>query len=90
MVDFKNIEKNVRLIIASQLGISIDNVKIDSKIKEDLGASSLDIIDFLLSIEDFFVIEILEHPYTKWNTVKDIIDYLKEKMLIQTIRIYRG
>jgi acyl carrier protein len=53
--------------------INIENIRIDSNIKDDLGLDSLDIVDKLLAIEDYYQIEIPDNKLEKIETIKDIV-----------------
>lgn len=39
-------------ILAEQLGISKDKIKLESDIVKDLGADSLDVVELLMTLED--------------------------------------
>ncbi|MBI2059910.1 MAG: acyl carrier protein [Nitrospirae bacterium] len=78
MVAAANTEQRVREIIAEQLGMDVDEVKIDSSIVDDLGADSLDIVEMMMSLEEEFGIEIPEDQAEKIKTVKDVTGYIKQ------------
>lgn len=59
----------VAAVIAEQLGISKDTIKMESNILEDLGADSLDIIEMLMTLEEEYGITI---PDDKINQVKTV------------------
>ncbi|MBI2891327.1 MAG: acyl carrier protein [Nitrospirae bacterium] len=73
-----NTEQRVREIIAEQLGMDVDEVKLDGSIVDDLGADSLDIVEMMMALEEEFGIEIPEDQAEKIQTVKDAIGYIKE------------
>ncbi|MEC9484995.1 MAG: acyl carrier protein [Candidatus Izemoplasma sp.] len=68
----------VKDIIAEELGIEADDIKLDSDLSEDLGADSLDAIELIMEIESQFDIEIADSEATKIKTVHDIVDYLEK------------
>ena len=47
-------------ILAEQLAADQETMTLDTKIAEELGADSLDLVDLLMSIEDEFELEIPE------------------------------
>ncbi len=51
----------------------IKNISINSSIKNDLGLDSLDVVDRLLSIEEYFTIEISDSELEKIETIKDLV-----------------
>ncbi|MGS0972566.1 MAG: acyl carrier protein [Candidatus Izemoplasmataceae bacterium] len=68
----------VKEIIAEELGIEEEEIKIDSDLSEDLGADSLDAIELIMAIEEEFDIEIADSEATKIKAVSDIVNYLEE------------
>ena len=53
-----NIEAKVKSIIADQLGVGEDEIKLESSFIEDLGADSLDIVELVMAMEEEFEVEI--------------------------------
>lgn len=68
----------VKEIIAEELGIEEEEIKIDSDLSEDLGADSLDAIELIMAIEEEFDVEIADSEATKIKAVSDIVTYLEE------------
>lgn len=75
-----NIEEKVKEIIAEQLGIEPDQIKLESKFVDDLGADSLDVVELIMAFEEAFNIEIPDEDAEKIQTVKDVVDYIKSKV----------
>lgn len=73
------IEERVRDIIVDQLGVDPDEVKTESHFIDDLGADSLDTVELVMAFEEEFNIEIKDEDAEKIQTVKDVIQYLKDK-----------
>ena len=69
--------EKVKEIIAEELGIELEEIKLDSDLSEDLGADSLDAIELIMEIETQFDVEIADSEATKIKLVSDIVDYLK-------------
>lgn len=74
-----NFEK-VRKIIAKELNYNEEDIKLESKLSEDLGADSLDAVELIMAIEDEFGIQVSDEAAQKIRTVKDIVDYLDEQV----------
>lgn len=63
---------------AEQAGVSVSSVRSDSHIVADLGMDSLDIIEFLMAIEEEFEIEIADEDAERCSTVGDVIELVKK------------
>ncbi len=72
------LEGRVRKIIAEQLQIDADSMKVESSFIDDLGADSLDIVELVMAMEDAFQMDIPDEAAEKIQTVKDAIDYIRE------------
>ncbi|MBP3238817.1 MAG: acyl carrier protein [Lachnospiraceae bacterium] len=53
-------------------------ITMDSALVDDLGLSSLDVINIVAAFEDEFDIEVPDRVIPTLRTVKDIVDYLEE------------
>lgn len=71
-----NIEAKVKSIIADQLGVSEDEIKLESSFIEDLGADSLDIVELVMAMEEEFEIEIPDEEAENIKAVGDAINYI--------------
>lgn len=69
--------EKVKAIIAEELGIEEDDIKLESDLTEDLGADSLDAIELIMEIESQFDCEIDDSEATKIKQVSDIVNYLE-------------
>lgn len=67
-------------ILAEQLDADKESMTPDTKIADDLGADSLDLVDLLMSVEDEFGIEIPDEDVENIQTIGDIVDYINEKI----------
>lgn len=70
--------EKVRDMLAEALNISADKITPDSKITEDLGADSLDMVELLSRLEDEEGISIPEEDLDSLVTVGDVADELKK------------
>lgn len=70
--------QEVREIIAEELSIDVEEIKLESTLSDDLGADSLDAVELVMAIEDAFDVEISDEVATKIKTVQDIVTLLEE------------
>jgi acyl carrier protein len=68
--------RKISSIIAEQLKVDIEKIKIDSDLSEDLGLDSLDSVELVMAIEEEYGIEIADEEAEKIKKVSDILDYL--------------
>lgn len=68
--------EEVQKILAKQLRIEPARITLESRIMEDLGADSLNILQLLMKIEDDYGIVIPDEKLAHFSTVKDVVDYL--------------
>ena len=67
--------EKIREIIASQLGKDEEEITLDTNVKDDLDADSLEVFQIINDIEDEFEVSI-EDPESI-VTVKDIVDFVE-------------
>jgi acyl carrier protein len=73
----KSIEDRVKDIIVDQLGVSADQVTLEAKFIEDLGADSLDTVELVMAFEEEFEIEVPDEEAEKLQSVGDVVTYVK-------------
>ena len=71
--------EQVKDILIKQLRLTGVEVTRDSKIKDDLGADSLDVLQLLMTIEEEHGIVIPDESLATFVTVGDIVDYLEKR-----------
>ena len=69
--------EKIKAIIAEQLGVEEEDVKVETHLMKDLEADSLDAVEIIMAIEDEFDIEVPDEDAEKFQTVKDIISYIE-------------
>lgn len=67
----------VKSVVAEQLGIDAEEIKLESSFVDDLGADSLDIVELIMALEEEFDLEIPDEEAEKIATVADIVEYVK-------------
>jgi len=68
----------VKEVVVEQLNVNPDEVKMESKFVEDLGADSLDVVELVMALEEKFGIEIPDDQAEKIQTVGDAVKYIEE------------
>lgn len=66
----------VKKIIADQLSIDENTIKMDSLFVDDLGADSLDVVELIMALEEEFDIEIPDEDAEKATKVGDVVNYI--------------
>ena len=68
-------------MIASKLGKKVENITLKSRLIEDLGADSLDIVELLMMLEDEYGITIPDQDAMKLSTIGDIVKFMEKQNL---------
>lgn len=66
-------------VITDTLSCERNELKKESRLKEDLGIDSLDAVELNMALEDAFHVEIDDEALAAMKTVGDITDYLAER-----------
>ena len=75
----ENIEDRVRQLIANQLKVGASNLTDEARFVEDLKATSLDIVEMIMALEDAFEVEISDTDAEKMHTVQDVVACMAAK-----------
>jgi acyl carrier protein len=75
-----DIDIKLKNIVAKQLGISINQVTMESKFIDDLGGDSLDTVEMVLAVEDEFEVEITEDQAENMICLRDVKNYLDQQL----------
>lgn len=70
----------VRKMLAEQLNISVEKITPESRVIEDLGADSLDVVEMLMLLEDEFDVTVSDEESVNLRTVADIVKVIEEKL----------
>lgn len=68
--------EKVRKLFAEQLGISEDQIIMESDVIQDLQADSLDIYILISSFDEEFGLSIPEEEAVNFKTIGDIVNYI--------------
>lgn len=67
-------------ILANQLQIDPDTIDANTKIMDDLGADSLDVVEMLMEMEEVFGFSIPDEDIEELVTVSDVVAYIESNM----------
>ena len=68
--------ETVKALLSKQLRIPTEQITLNSKIKDDLGADSIAILQLLMTIEEEHGIVIPDEDLATFHTVGDVVTYL--------------
>jgi acyl carrier protein len=57
-----------------------EDMSLETHLEKDMGADSLDRVELMIEIEEEFDLHMPDMEAAKMQTVKDIIDYVEEKI----------
>lgn len=72
--------EKVREILCEQLELDPEDITLDTNIVDDLGADSLDLVDFVMSLEDYFDKEIPDEDFDGIKTIGDVVSYIENAL----------
>ncbi len=70
--------EKVQAMLADALGLSASEIKPESRIIEDLGADSLDVVELLSRLEDEYGVTISDDDVENLKTVADVTKELEK------------
>jgi acyl carrier protein len=73
------LEDKVIKLVMEQLDVTREECVLEASFIDDLGADSLDIVELLMEMEEAFGVEIADEELEKISTIKDVINFLKQK-----------
>jgi len=71
-----NVEQTVKEILAQQLSIDINTIKMDSRLAEDLNLDSFGAVEMAFAMEDRFGFKLSDDAVYTAKTVQDIVTYI--------------
>jgi acyl carrier protein len=74
------IPEKMRQIIIDELGVDENEVTLNARFIDDLGADSLDTVEMIMRFEEEFEIEIPDEDAEKIQSVRDACDYIEMRL----------
>ena len=74
------VEDKVRTLFSEQLQVDRDEVKSETRFREDLDVDSLDLVEATLSLEDALGIKIPEEEMEDVETVRQAVELVAAKL----------
>ncbi len=71
-----NVEQTVKEVLAQQLNIDVNTIKLESRLSEDLGLDSFGAVEMAFALEEKFGLKISDDAIYTAKIVKDIVDYI--------------
>ena len=75
----------VRSTLEEQLGVDASTITPESKIIQDIGADSLDVVEIIMELEEEFGIDITDEEAEKVSTVADLVALVDRLVEEQTV-----
>lgn len=75
-----DISSRIKCIIVDKLGVDESEVTPEASFTQDLGADSLDTVEFIMEIEKEFNIEVPDDDAEKITTVGECIKYIEARI----------
>jgi acyl carrier protein len=76
--------ERVKKVIADVLRSKIEQITENSRIKDDLGADSLDRVTLLMAFEDAFKEQISDEEAANLVTVEDVVGFIHDRLQNKT------
>jgi len=73
-------EKEIIKILSEVSEVKEKDIKLNSKLVDDLELESLDVVTLVSEFENKYNIEIPDEDIKKFLTVEDIVEYIKSKI----------
>jgi len=75
-----NVAARVEAVIRDVLGLETDSVPGASRLREDLGADSVDAVMLVMALEREFKGKISDDEAAKLSTVDEVVDYISQRI----------
>jgi acyl carrier protein len=80
MSEARDIAREVKQIVADQLDLDVNDIKVESTFTTDLGADSLGLVELVLALEEHFHLEIPDEDTEKLLTIGETIEYIRSHL----------
>ncbi len=75
-MNLEEIARRVKNIVSNQFDVNFKNIQEKKSFSKDLGLTSLDLMELIMSLEEEFKIEIPDEKIEKLDSIKLIVDYI--------------
>lgn len=75
-----SVEERVKKILADHFRVSMESLREDTSLVDDLMAESIDTVELVATFEENFNIEIPEEEAERNQTVGQVVEYIKAKL----------
>lgn len=82
VIIYTDFEKKVKEMLVEKLDVKPEEILPESSLSADLGADSLDTVEFIMELEEQFGVSIPDDEALKLNTVRDCIEYISGGVFI--------
>lgn len=72
-------EEKVKEILSGISGVPVSEIRMDTRVTGDLGMSSFDLADTVVTVEEAYGLRIPDEKFSDLETVGDIIRIIKEE-----------
>ena len=76
----ENLTNEICAAIAKQLRKPVTEVTLNKRLKEDLKADSLDLVELMMNLEEQYHITIADEDLVKMQTIGDVVNYITKIM----------
>lgn len=77
--DREQVTRKVRELLAEALHRDVEEIGLDDRLQEDLGAESIDLMTLVFELEDEFGRELSDEQLAQLTTVRSVVDLLMSK-----------
>ena len=68
--------EKVRKIMANTLNLKEEDITLEADLMKDLRVDSLDVMEFVMALEEEYGMTVADEELTSFSTVSSIVDYI--------------
>ena len=70
--------EKIKKLLAAQINVSEDEIKMESDIINDLGADSLDVVEMLMTVESEFNVTVPDEVAMEMKKINDVVTFIEK------------
>ncbi|WP_210352275.1 acyl carrier protein [Texas Phoenix palm phytoplasma] len=70
-----------KIIVEKKSFLKEEDIKLETKLKEDLGLDSFDAFELVIELEKRFFLKISDEAVNQFKTIGDVVEYLKKNII---------